>query len=238
MKIGDLLAHLRSLGLPAIGTFYLTFVGRDSTCISAMTRGQFRIRGQTQSMSDFGSIGRTVAYWVELVLLGFKAHCAIVEPSHPTNPVCSFGKNLPHYKLQHSSTVTLSSGLKGHGERPHYCSSEEVSRTPYLLALFRRCPTSRRGERWLNQRYPTIEQLPSSPKWSKSNIRWSLFTVGTIQFSSVVDTLDLTSNRRSFLQIPLCLNGTRLSMIRVWPGRRCCAFRSFSKRSQGGPLPH
>ena len=96
MKIGDLLAHLRSLGLLAIGTFYLTFVGRDSTCISAMTRGQFRIRGQTQSMSDFGSIGRTVAYWVELVLLGFKAHCAIVESSHLTNPVCSFGKHLPH----------------------------------------------------------------------------------------------------------------------------------------------
>ena len=96
MKMGDLLAHLPSLGLLAIGTLYLTFVGRDSTCISAMTRGQFRIRGQTQSMSDFGYIGRTVAYWVELVLLGFKAHCAIVESSHLTNPVCSFGKHLPH----------------------------------------------------------------------------------------------------------------------------------------------
>ena len=48
-------------------------------------------------MSDFGSIGRTVAYWVELVLLGFKAHCAIVEPSHPTGPVDPFGEHLPHH---------------------------------------------------------------------------------------------------------------------------------------------
>ncbi len=47
-------------------------------------------------MSDFGSIGRTVAYWVELVLVGFKAHCSIVEPSNLTYPVCSFGKYLPH----------------------------------------------------------------------------------------------------------------------------------------------